>query len=300
MALSFTYRLRKRAQQSVSAVARRESAALRSEVLRLRATRPQPMRSYDVGAANGELIYRSELGIVATAHPIASTAGYAGMALRANGCVAHPLLPPHAGGIRICPDSSGALCYFDEHSGSASWDAPSGSLPLVQSPLASMIALTSGESPPFSEPPPRLPPGLGFGALRGTSWIPMYEDSAHRILLFHAETGCVRVAPWISLRTSYGYVFFANLVTRQTRWLPPHGWMQGWISRPPFDEEGRIHSTPFDGTRLARDLLPGPVARLRVEGGAPYLWELGQPIYGADEGDTPSTYPLGHLLNTHA
>ena len=163
-----------------------------------------------------------------------------------------------------------------------------------------MHELSGGESPPFRESPPRLPPGLGFGALRGTSWMPIYEDSAHRILLYHAETGCVRAAPWISLRTSYGCVFFANLITRQTRWLPPHGWMQGWISRPSIDDQGRACGTPFEGTRLVRDLLPGPIARLRVEGGAPYLWESGQPTYSADSDDTASTYPLGHLLNAHA
>jgi hypothetical protein len=132
---------------------------------------------------------------------------------------------------------------------------------------------------------------LGFGSLRGTSWLPLFEDSEHRVLLFHTETGCVRAAPWISLRTPYGCVFFVNLITHQSRWLPPRRWMEDWISRPSIAENGRPYNTPFDEYRQSRDLLPPAVARRRVEGGAPYLWESGSPSYSRDESDTLLTYP---------
>jgi len=49
----------------------------------------------------------------------------------------------------------------------------------------------------------------------------------------------------------------------------------------------------LEGTRFTRDLLPPLVSRLRVEGGAPYLWESGLPTYASDEHDTRLTYPNG-------
>ena len=59
--------------------------------------------------------------------------------------------------------------------------------------------------------------------------MPLFEDVDNKIFLYHTETetGRVRAAPWISLRGEGGCVFFANLVTRKTRWLPPRTWMPG-------------------------------------------------------------------------
>jgi hypothetical protein len=37
------------------------------------------------------------------------------------------------------------------------------------------------------------------------------------------------------LRTRDGRAYFANLLTRETRWLPPHLWMRGWVSRLEID-----------------------------------------------------------------
>lgn len=183
------------------------------------------------------------------------------------------------------------MCYYDESNGSASWDAPDGSLPLDSIPLASVDSLPGAQAA-FREPPPLFPVGLGFSSLRGTSWLPLFEDCENKVFLFNSETGCVRAAPWISLRTSNGCVFFVNLVTHQTRWLPPCRWMEDWVSRPSVIEaENRGYGTPLDGTRHARDLLPPSAARRRVEGGAPYLWESGLPGYARDHLDSPLTYP---------
>ena len=59
-----------------------------------------------------------------------------------------------------------------------------------------------------------------------------------------------------------------------------------------LEADDRAFGTPLDGTRYARDLLPPSVARRRVEGGAPYLWESGMPGYNPDQLDSALTYPL--------
>ena len=69
--------------------------------------------------------------------------------------------------------------------------------------------------------------------------------------------------------------------------------MQDWVSRPSINEDGRAYGMVLEGTRFTRDLLPPLVSRLRVEGGAPYLWESGLPTYASDEHDTRLTYPNG-------
>ena len=52
---------------------------------------------------------------------------------------------------------------------------------------------------------------------------------------------------------------------------------------------------------LVRDLMDPLVARLRVEGGAPYLNEDGHsPMYPPDEYDSPRTHPLATKAPTSA
>jgi hypothetical protein len=87
----------------------------------------------------------------------------------------------------------------------------------------------------------------------------------------------------------YGSVFFANLITHETRWFPPHRWMAGWISRPSHVSPSG-HITPelwdalFVGHRLGQLLLPLAIARQRVECGAPpSLYERGIPQFSADD-----------------
>ena len=85
----------------------------------------------------------------------------------------------------------------------------------------------------------------------------------------------MRAAPWVSLRTGGGCVFFANLVSQETRWLPPRQWMTGWISRPRLCPKFGVEiDSPFQSCRRLADLLvPRAIARKRVEGGAPYMHE---------------------------
>jgi len=289
MALSFCYRLRARATVSERATARRAMEARRARVLELRTASPSPLTSYDVGVAeDGSLLYRSALGVVSSTHPAARPVVEIplGSAIRCDGSVGSPLEPPADSSFDLCPDASGAICYVDRNSGIAQWDAPPDSSALSPRPLLACS---------FAAPPPCFPPGLGYAALHGTQWYPLYQDHQGRVCLYHAETGAVRNAPWICLRNaeSLGRVFYVNLNTQQTRWLPPHRWMEGWMSRPNPDDHGGLQDVLFDGHRLVQQLLPLVLARQRTECGAPPLYyERGVPQFAPDADDTPDTHPL--------
>ena len=98
----------------------------------------------------------------------------------------------------------------------------------------------------------------------------MYLDSTHEVRFYHAETGSVRSAPWICLRTIHGAIYFANLITHQTRWLPPHRWMADWISHAYLDDTG-LHDAPFQNVKLGQLMHPVEISCMRIEGGSPYL-----------------------------
>ena len=287
MVLSFCYRLRTRAMTSERAVARRAAEALRARVLELRAAPPQPLTSYDVGVAeDGSLLYRSERGAVSSDHPrLTQTQSIVGLALQPDGSLGPPLQPPAHSPFDLCPDTSGAICYVDRDHGSAQWDAPSGSVSLMPRSLMAHSL----------QPPPAFPPGLGFASLHGTQWHPLYSDHQGRVHLYHAETGAVREAPWICVRDakSLGRVYYINLITGSSRWLPPHRWMECWVSRPNSDPiDGTLRDSLFDGHRLSQLLLPMFLARQRTECGAPPLYyERGIPQFTPDHDDTPDTHP---------
>ena len=288
MVLSFCYRLRARAEASEHAVARRAATARCECVLALRAAAPNPLTAYDVGVAeDGGLLYRSAHGAVSATHPSIRPLGeiVAGTALQSDGSLAAPLQPPADSPFDLCPDTSGAVCYVDRGTGIAQWDAPSGSSGLGPRPL---LASTLPA-------PPAFPPGLGYASLHGTQWHPLYSDRQERVHLYHAETGAVREAPWICLRTrTFGAIFYANLVRGETRWYPPHLWMEGWVSRPCQTELGVLCDSLFAGHRLEQHLLPLALARQRAECGAPpSLYERGLPQFQVDSDDTPDTHPLG-------
>ena len=116
--------------------------------------------------------------------------------------------------------------------------------------------------------PPRLDPALDFDTLSSkTPWIVLRDDGDHGMMLYHRDTGATRLSPWIALRTRGGRVYFANLVTRATRWLPPPGWHSGWTSlSSPFDRKKHSYYT--------RSLLPESFARLQIEGGAQFVHPL--------------------------
>ena len=79
----------------------------------------------------------------------------------------------------------------------------------------------------------------------------------------------VRAAPWIALRCANGLVY-ANLVTGDMRWFPPHRWMQCWESRVSLSGD-----SPFSGTRADQWLWPLELSRIRTEGGSvPSLYVL--------------------------
>jgi hypothetical protein len=162
----------------------------------------------------------------------------------------------------LCPETSGSWCYYHVDHGSVAWHLPPDLLP-SSSPLAS-AALPHLTSFTAERPPPSLNHRFHLtldNLERHTPWLPIYSDSDRSVSLYHRVTGCTRSAPWFALRHN-GQVYFANIVTGETRWAPPMGWHDGWLSL----------SSPFDRrSPYARSLIPPSLAKMHVEGGACYL-----------------------------
>ena len=275
----------------------------RAAALKLLSEPPRPMRR-DVGydSSTGTFTYRDWRGRVSTTHPCAA-AGAVVPAYSENGSIVPPLMPPLSSNAVLCPEASGAWCYLDTVSGIACWFAPADAIPPEHRYLA------PARMP--SEPPPLLPQCMGLGDLGRSGWVPLFRDADHTVRLVCLQTGAIRAAPWIVLRTSAGCPYFANLVSRETRWLPPHGWMSGWQMRLPLDPPDQPWSAPPASyplplttsrdcpqvgwllERHAANTLPAQLSRERVEGGAPYLYEPshGVPQYTRDDCDTPFTFP---------
>jgi len=211
-------------------------------------------------------------------------------AYSAEGQVVKPLWPPSDSSWLLVPEASGAWCYYDSACGSASWFAPDAS-----TAPQSRTLVTPPEA--FAVPSPWLDPQVRLATIERHGWMVIFHDADHEVLLRHKLTGAVRDAPWVSLRTDEGRIFFANLVTRETRWFPPHRWMEGWISREqhilPGLPTSSVLYTSFDERGMyGRNLLPQELSRFRVDGGAPYLHSYGCPQYPSDKSDSPLTYPM--------
>ena len=144
----------------------------------------------------------------------------------------------------------------------------------------------------------------------------LYRDADNTRLLLNTNTGALRVAPWICTRTDAGLAYFVNLDTGVTRWIPPLGWMKGWLGRTYRlrGDTGGIPSCPrryLDSASQFRWIQNRSndrmyrwrpwsglgalevATRLCVEGAAPYLYEMrqGAPQYPPDQDDTEFTYP---------
>ena len=301
LAISFAYQLRGRTLHRRSALARaavqlqplrtavryicrlRESAALRAR------GRPRAM-PYDVGydAETRQFSFRLSDGAISYMHPV----GGHMPAFSQYGQLVAPMTPPADSAFVLRPEASGAWCYYDTEFGGTQWHAPEGSTSLVSRSLEHQLG-------PCSRIPPSLPRSItGLDCLDETPWIAIYQDSDHRALLFHRLTGAVRSAPWVALRTQGGHVYFANIVTRDTSWFPPPLWMEGWVMRPSCysDSRGRFTHDVFGyGGAYTRCLLPPSIARLRVEGGAPYLGCTGLPQYPPDQFDSARSHPACRL-----
>ena len=263
---------------------RRRRFDSRARVAKLLKSPPVPLH-YDVGydAKLETFTFRSAAGVISSSHPSTSLPCTSAIpAYDANGRTMQPLQPPITSSFVLMPEASGAWCYYDTAHGHVQWFAP----PDSTTPTTRTFA-TPPE--PFNSPPPRLPSQLAFETLeKNSQWMPIYEDCEHRVLFYHRLTGSIRIAPWLALRTVDGCVCFANMVTRETRWFPPHLWMEGWISRPSLP----LTLDEFTGTVYARSRLPVSVARKRVEGGAPYFHDSGRPPYDPDDTDSKLTYPF--------
>ena len=110
-------------------------------------------------------------------------------------------------------------------------------------------------------------------------------------------------------------MFFANLVSRETRWLPPRLWLAGWVSRAPLLADGYELDVSSDacrglgmsfpavaGRQRANEQSVLPVLRGRecVEGGAPFYYDFhfhGSPQYMNDGFDTEYTHPSCCVLS---
>jgi hypothetical protein len=126
------------------------------------------------------------------------------------------------------------------------------------------------------------------------TWDVTYRDVKDLVYLYNFKTGCTRAGPWIALRAVNSEVYYVNLLTRDTRWLPPSRWMEDWYSRDPDAQEITSEWLPrFDHrSREGQRRFPVAKARAMVEGGAPYLCPPGvYPQYARLASDTPDTYP---------
>jgi hypothetical protein len=293
----------------------RTRVSSRRLAMRLLRLPPKPLHR-DVGwnPDSRSISFRDACGITSDRHPNAGAvaAGSVIPAYAPDGSIVPPLSPPPDSPVVLCPESTGAWCYYDTVNGTASWHPPPESTPLELN-VFKYHAHAQGEQCMFmSELPPLSRYRLNSLAYSG--WRPIYRDAVHEMLLV-SETGAVRAAPWINLRSPDGVIYYANLQTGQTRWFPPHLWMEGWISRPPADAE-RMHDLHrYGSTHLGQDLadissyihacsrpgaspcdprspLPPLIARMSVQGGAPYLHEHGKPQYEPDQYDSPRTYPV--------
>ena len=302
--IMFACRLRCRAKRSQTAVLRHALAKQRAHVLATIARPPTPLVDWDVGydVTTAAFTYRDANGAIHHQHP-AATGRTVIPAYSHDGSVVQPMMPPRCSAVVLCPEASGAWCYYDTALGHTYWHHPDGS-----TPMQSRLVCSAYGRVPLDPPPP--PPWMSLGNLRNSDWMAVHDAAdadhhVHQTLLFNTVTGAMREAPWILLRTPDGCKYFANLFTKQTRWLPPHRWMEGWISRRPVTAEefcNDVYPLTFaeiaerprkpDRPHDSRAPLLGLMCRQRVDGGAPYLYESGKPQYEPDEFDTPLTYPL--------
>ena len=254
--LGFLYRLRRPACLR---------AAYRAATLRIISSPPTPLLGFDLGFSNltNDLVLRTPTGNFISHHPSSPNLPLAEVtAYSPTGDAVPALVPPVESRLVLCPETSGSWCYYHVDHGSVMWHIPPDLL-LSSSPLAS-ATLPSLTSFTAERPPPSLSHRFHLtldNLERHTPWLPLYSDSDRTVTLYHRVTGCTRSAPWFTLRHS-GRVYFANIITGETRWAPPMGWRDGWVSHaPPFDRR-----SPY-----ARSLIPPSLARMHVEGGACYL-----------------------------
>ena len=249
----------------------------------------------DVGfdANSSMFTYRDAQGHTTFVHP--ALTGTTPTACDADGHEVTPVQPPQESSIVLCPESTGKLCYYDTQTGVATWLPPPGSGPLEQLTKSAVACLPQRS-------PPQLPGDLRLGQMhtQASGWFAVFQDADDSVTLYHVATGTLREAPWVALRTPDGVIYFGNLVSRETRWLPPHLWQEGFISRHSL----RVLDDPYDelvsrGLVDHRTSLPRQLARMRVEGGAPYRLDVGSgtPRYPPDEFDTPCTYPLAGYVS---
>ena len=316
--ISFCVRLRRRAAGAIARVRARAAvceraarlcvsnaitrvcscAAERDRVLQMLKEKPRKL-PYDVGYddATKQFSFSSVTGEISMAHPKPhpnATAEQPIPAYAKDGSIVEPLQPPKGSPFVLMPEERGGWCYYNSKYGDTQWHAPEGSGPLQTRTLPTG---SSGWPPPYlcdSFTP------MSQAMRREGRWKPIFRDRKEETLLLNLDTGAVRAAPWVCLRTEYGGIFFANLWTRETRWKPPHLWMEDWIERVSYPVSFSIRnpvelSCPYlaETSPLRRDMLPLMIGRMRVDGGAPYMYEAtqGVPRYKPDEWDTPDTHP---------
>ena len=284
---------------AADAIARARSiVAQRARTLALLAQRPRAL-NYDVAydSETGVFSFRSACGEIFTRHPTAAD-DHPVSAYAADGSTVAPLQPPDDSSFVLAPEANGCWCYVNPATGETAWHAPAGSQPLQTCSFVDV--------PPFSGLPPALDRSFTVNSQalqRFGRWMPIYRDRQDEIHFLNLNTGAVRAGPWISLRTEHGCVFFANLLTRDTRWFPPHQWMDHWIARMQLSSDrgrdrirwvgasGEDDPTIYVRPDVMRHVLDPQLARLCVEGGAPYLHACGMPPYAPDAFDTPDTHP---------
>ena len=100
-----------------------------------------------------------------------------------HGNVIKPLMPPSSSPVVLCPESRGAWCYYDTALGTSSWLPPP-----LSTDFTTSLPLHSFE--PINERLPRIDSSLSLSSCH--PWLPMFDDTNDRVLLFHTVSGSVR------------------------------------------------------------------------------------------------------------
>ena len=116
--------------------------------------------------------------------------------------IVSPLMPPLKSSVVLCPERSGAWCYYDTALGTTSWFAPEDAVRPYDKKINDLSEMTPTEPPP---PMSNLKDSRGgkpfeLNSLRDSPWVLHERDADCTVRYLNKITGCVRTGPWISLK----------------------------------------------------------------------------------------------------
>ena len=211
----------------------RRPAEMRAAALKRMLSSPVAMVGYTLGfrEESEELIIRSPDGKLLSHHPsdcsimLDSISTYSPL-----GELTTPLIPPPSSRLVLCAEATGAWCYRNIDLGTTFWHLQHSDLP--KEIFENSTPLSIGSLPILRDygifgEPPRFEPRFNLDNLeRSSSWIVLRNDLKHEIHLYNRITGATREGPWFTYPFHHRPCFI-NFVTHETRWFPPHRWLDG-------------------------------------------------------------------------